>query len=386
MRKKKTDSTPDSGLRTPDSHRVWAEVDRAAVKHNLRAIRKAASGARVLAVLKANAYGHGAIEMARLLVSEGVDCLGVGDSGEALELRLAGIKAPILIVGGIVPGEMPAVVERGIEANLHTVSMAEDLNAEAARQKRVARVQLKIDTGMGRLGMQPFDAVPFLHRLRELKNLKLVGLNTHFSYPYEQNPDFTLRQLERFHVAVEVARRLGYGDVLLHASSSLALFRHPEARFNMVRPGVALWGLAPGDDSGIAKKLKPVLSLKTRVLFIKDVPEGQPIGYNRTYYTSTQSRIATMPVGYNDGYRRSLSNKAEVLINGVRCPVVGLVSMDYLTVDVTMAREVAVGDEVILLGGEGDKRISMETLSGWAQCSPYEISCGMGRRVARVYV
>ena len=367
-------------------HRVWAEIDKSAVRHNLAAIRRRVGETRVMGVLKANAYGHGAVEMARLLVEQGIDAIGVGDSGEALELRDAGITAPILIVGGIIPGEMPRVVENDIEVNLHTVQMAEELNAEAAKQQRTVRVHLKVDTGMGRLGMQPFAAVPFLHNLRRLRNLELVGMCTHFSLPYERNPAFTTRQIEQFNLAVEVAERLGYRDLTLHSSSSLALFGRDDAYFNMVRTGIGLWGLLPGDAQDNAAALKPALELKSRILFIKEVPEGTPIGYSRTYYTPAPARIATLPVGYNDGYRTSLSNCAETLVRGVRCPVVGRVSMDYTTIDVSLVPEADVGSEVTLIGRSGDDVISLADVADWAEAIPYEILCGLGRRVARVYL
>lgn len=367
------------------NHRVWAEVSTGAVRHNLGCIRKVVGRLPVMAVLKANAYGHGAVPMARLLVARGIHGLGVGDSGEALELREAGIAAPILIVGGVIPGEMPRVVAGDIQVNLHTVDMAHELDAEAARQGRTVRVHLKVDTGMGRLGMQPFEAVPFLHSLRKLKHLELVGMCTHFSTPNEVNPAFTTRQLEHFNLAVEVARRLGYGDLVLHASSSLAFFGRKDALFNMVRTGIALWGHLPGDLGGHENTLKPALELKTRILFLKDVPEGTPIGYNRTWYSSSPTRIATLPVGYDDGYRTGMSNRAHVLVRGVRCPVVGRVSMDYTTVDVGQVPGAAVGDEVTLLGGKGDNRISLAEVANWAGCIPYEFLCGLGRRVVRVY-
>lgn len=367
-------------------HRVWAEIDTSAVRHNLAAVRARAGSARVMAVLKANAYGHGAVEMARLLVAQGVDSIGVGDSGEALELRDAGIKAPILIVGGIIPGEMPRVVSAGIEVNLHTVQMATELSAEAARQGRKLRVHLKVDTGMGRLGMQPFEAVPFLHNLRTLHHLELVGMCTHFSLPYERNPAFTSRQLEHFKMAVEAAERLGYQGLTLHTASSLALFGRDDATFNMVRTGIALWGLLPGDTHGNADALRPALQLKSRILFLKDVPEGTPVGYSRAYYAPAPARIATLPVGYNDGYRTSLSNRAEVLVRGVRCPVVGRVSMDYTTVDVSLVPNAEVGDEVTLIGRDGDDTIALSDVAAWADAIPYEILCGLGRRVARVYI
>lgn len=368
------------------SHRAWAEVDSGAVRHNLARIRARVGTTPIMAVLKANAYGHGAVEMARQLTREGVQSLGVGDSGEALELRDAGIKAPILIVGGVIPGELPRVVAGNIEVNLHTVQMADELNAAAEKQGRMVRVHLKVDTGMGRLGMQPFEAVPFLHSLRKLKHLKLVGMCTHFSTPNEPSPAFTTRQLEHFNLAVEVARRLGYADLVLHASSSLAFFGRKDAYFNMVRTGIALWGHLPGDLGGNEGALKPALELKTRILFLKDVPEGTPIGYGRTYYAPAPTRIATLPIGYDDGYRTAMSNRAYVLVRGKRCPVVGRVSMDYTTIDVGQVRNAQVGDEVTLMGGSGPNAITLAEVSSWAGCIPYEFLCGLGRRVVRVYV
>ncbi|MBK9973545.1 MAG: alanine racemase [Planctomycetes bacterium] len=366
-------------------YRAWAEVDTGAVRHNLALIRKRVGDTPVMAVLKANAYGHGAVAVARMLVQQGISALGVGDSGEALELRDAGIKAPILIVGGVIPGEMPRVVQGDIEVNLHTAEMAQELNAEAQRQGRTVRVHLKVDTGMGRLGMQPFEAVPFLHNLRKLKNLQLVGMCTHFSTPNEPSEAFTTRQLEHFNLAVEVARRLGYANLVLHASSSLAFFGRKDALFNMVRTGIALWGHLPGDLGGHEARLRPALQLKTRILFLKDVPEGTPIGYNRTWYSPAPTRIATLPIGYDDGYRTAMSNKAWVLVRGIRCPVVGRVSMDYTTVDVGQVPQAAVGDEVMLLGAQGKQVITLSEVAAWAGCIPYEFLCGLGRRVVRVY-
>jgi alanine racemase len=366
------------------NYRVWAEVDTEAVRHNLRAIRARAAGAGVMAVLKANAYGHGAVEMAKLLAAD-VDAIGVGDSGEALELRDAGIGAPILVVGGIIPGEMPRVVANDIEVNVHTAAMAEDLDAEASRQGRRVRVHLKVDTGMGRLGMLPFEAVPFLHSMRRLKNLDLVGLCTHFSTPYEDNPAFTTLQIEHFNLAVELAERLGYSDLTLHCSSSLAVWGRDDARFNMVRTGIALWGLLPGGKPEWEAELKPALQLKSRIMFLKEVSEGTPIGYNRLYYAPAPTRIATLPIGYNDGYRTSLSNRANVLVRGVRCPVVGRISMDYATIDVGNMPDATEGDEVVLIGNQGEERVTVYDLAHWSEAIPYEILCGLGRRVARVY-
>ncbi|MCF6229080.1 MAG: alanine racemase [Planctomycetes bacterium] len=231
---------------------------------------------------------------------------------------------------------------------------------------------------MGRLGMQPFEAVPFLHNLRSLKNLRLTGMCTHFSSPSESSPAYTTQQLEQFHLAVEVANRLGFVDLTLHTASSLALFGRDDVEFNMIRAGIALWGYLP---DGKAANLKPALSFKTKVMFLKDVPEGAPIGYSRTWYSSRPTRIATVPIGYNDGYPTALSNNADVYINGQRCPVVGRVSMDYTTIDVGHLDSIAVGDEVELIGNN----IGLYELADKANQIPYELLCGIGTRVARTY-
>ncbi|MDC1141598.1 alanine racemase [Planctomycetota bacterium] len=360
-------------------HRAWAEINTSAVQHNLGVIRNRAKSADVMAILKANAYSHGAVKMAQFLVQQGVNAIGVGDSGEAIELREAGITCPILIVGGIIPGEAQAVVEHDIAVNLHTVEMAIELDRVAGEIGKQAEVHLKIDTGMGRLGMQPFDAVPFLHNLRSLKNLRLTGMCTHFSSPGESSPSYTSQQLELFHLAVEVAHRLGYENLKMHTASSLAFFGRDDSEFNMVRTGIALWGYLPGRDES---DLQPAMQFKTRVLFLKDVPEGAPIGYSRTWYAPHPTRIATLPIGYNDGYPTALSNNADVYINGQRCPVVGRVSMDYATVDVGHLGEISVGDEVELMG----ENIDLYEVSNNANMIPYEFLCGIGKRVVREYL
>lgn len=381
---------------TQPAHRVWANVRLNAVRHNLSEIRKRLAGAKLMSVLKANAYGHGSVRMAQLMQSEGIDAIGVGDSQEALELRNANITLPILIVGAVIPGEMTHVVSNDIQVNLHNEDMAEALNQAAKAEGKVAEVHLKIDTGMGRLGMPPFSAVPFLHRLHHLKHLRLVGMCTHFSYPFEENPAFTDRQIEQFLLAVEVAERLGYDNLTLHTSASLALFKRDDARFNMARVGIAQWGQLPGATDDLAGVLRPALSLHSKILFLKDVPEGTPIGYNRTWYAAAPTRIATVPIGYNDGYRVSLSNNADVLVRGRRCPVVGRVSMDYLTVDVGHVEGVSVGDTVTLLGrsdaetlgspAASTESITLHELATRAGSMEYEFLCGLGRRVTRVYV
>lgn len=381
-----------------ENHRVWAEIDVQAIQHNVGVIRRGLRpGTKVMAVLKANAYGHGAVEVARALSGRDpstpsasgktthIDAIGVGDSQEALELREAGIDLPILVLGAIVPGEIPDVIAHGVQANVHSLEMAEEMNRVAERLKTTAEVQLMIDTGMGRLGLDCYQAVALLRQIRKFKHLQLTGICTHFSSPAETNTAFSMRQLERFSVVTELGRSIAGGRIDVHAASHTAIFKFPQAHFDMVRPGLALYGLSldPGQQS--ASQLKRALSLRSQVVFLKDVNEGTPVSYSRMWYAPAPTRIATLPLGYNDGIPVGLTGKLEVLIRGKRCPVVGRITMDYIMVDVGQVEGVALGDVATVVGRDGDEEIKLEDLSNKLGTVPYEITCRLGRRVKRVY-
>jgi alanine racemase len=364
--------------------RVWAEIDLDAVTHNLRRVRFfAGEGKGIIAIVKANAYGHGAVPIAWHLAAQGVSALGVGDSQEAIELRRAGISIPIVILGAVVHGELSDVVAHDIAVTVHSAERVRLLEREARRAGRRVSVHLKVDTGMGRLGCAPRRAVEIARLIATSEHLRFDGLCTHFSSVGADEDGFTARQIARFE---EVSAAIAAAGVPLpprHAAASGALLSRVAGHLDAVRPGIALYGIAP--SPGLQDGLRPVLSLHTQVIFLKDFPPGTPIGYMREHVTPRRSRIATLPVGYNDGYAFRLGGRAEVLVRGRRAPVVGRVSMDYLTVDVTHVPGVGVGDEVVLLGRSGDEEVSARELAERAGTIVYEVFTRLGKRVTRVY-
>ena len=373
--------------------RVWAEIDLDAIARNLARVRERAGPiTRVLAVLKADAYGHGAIPIARRLVAEGIDMIGVGDSSEAIELRRAGLAdVPILILGAVVPAEAGLVVEHDISVCVHSFDRLRLLRETASALGRTVRVHLKVDTGMGRLGVAPPVATEMAREILAEGSVTLDGVCTHLSSTDHPDPSFTRRQLEQFRGVLAELDALGIRPEYVHAANSAALMNGVaggggiDPRFDLVRVGVALYGFDPGGMAG-ADELEPALSLRTQVVFLKDHPEGAPIGYGRTYVTDRPTRIATLPIGYNDGYPFALGNRATAIVRGRPVPVVGRISMDYTTIDVGDVPGVSVGDVATLIGRDGDERIRLEELAELAGTIPYEIPCRLGRRVWRIPV
>ncbi len=368
-------------------HRTWAEIDLGAIGSNLDLIRRSLPArTRILVVLKADAYGHGAVPVARAALAHGAHMLGVGDSSEALELRGAGIEAPILILGAIVDGEMEQVIAHRITPCVHSAKRVHTLAAMAEALDRGVSVHLKVDTGMGRLGVMPSAVMDVAREILASPRLHLEGICTHLAQADRQDDPFTLEQIRIFHeVAAEVEALTG-PIPLKHAASSAAVFHYPKAHLDMVRPGLAVYGLQPAGKGPGAPALRPALSLKTQVVYLKDMPQGAPVGYARTHVTNRPTRIAILPIGYNDGYAFLFSNQAQVLVRGRRVPVVGRVSMDYTTVDVTDVPGVEVGEEVVLIGRQGREQIPVEELARIKGTIPYEVVCSLGRRIRRVYV
>ncbi len=364
--------------------RTWAEIDLGALTHNHAVVRELSGpGVSTMLVLKANAYGHGAVPVAWHLGREGVACLGVGDSTEALELRAAGITAPILILGAIVPGELEDVVRGGILVTVHSGDRVRMLRKAAERSTGRVGVHLKVDTGMGRLGCQPKSAPAIAREIMRARRLELQGLCTHLAGTGPESRGDMERQVERFRRVLRALEKQGIAPAWRHAYASHALAAGLPPEFNLVRPGLSIYGV---DSSGtLGGRLQPVLAWRTQVAFLKDHTRGSRIGYGGTFVAPRPTRIATLPVGYNDGYRFALSNNAEVLVRGKRCPVVGRVSMDYITVDVTEVQGARVTDVVTLLGRDGEACIPVEELARRAATIPYEILCGIGQRVRRIY-
>jgi alanine racemase len=310
----------------------------------------------------------------------GCEMIGVGDSTEALQLREAGIPGDLLILGAILEEEIPRVVQNDVSVTVHSTDLLGLLDQEARRRDRVLRVHVKVDTGMGRLGASPGRALDVARAVLDRPNLRLEGLSTHFASA--SNPETTREQLDLFRAVVEDFSRDGIHPPILHAANSTALFTCPEAHFDMVRPGIALYGMDPGPFARLRLPLQPVLSLKTQVAYLKGAAEGTPVGYDGRYRPSQATRIATCPVGYNDGYPYALSNRSEALLRGRRVPVVGTVTMDYILLDVGGVPEAEVGDEVTLIGAG----LRAEELARRAGTLPYEITCRLGRRVGRMAV
>ncbi len=364
--------------------RVWAEVDLDAVTGNLRRLRfLAGEGRGVMAIVKANAYGHGAVPIAWHLASQGVTMLGVGDSQEAMELRQAGLSIPVLILGAVVHGELPDVLAHDIAVTVHSAERVRVLEREARRVRRCASVHLKVDTGMGRLGCAPRRAVDVARLIAASEHLRLDGLCTHFASVGPDDDGFTAQQLSRFEEISAAVAAAGIPLPPRHASATGAILTRTAAHLDLVRPGLGLYGLAP--TPALREGLQPALSLRTQVIFLKDFAPGTPIGYGREHVTSRRTRIATLPVGYNDGYAFRLGGRGEVLVRGRRAPVVGRVSMDYLTVDVGHVPGVSVGDEVVLLGRAGPEEVSAQELADRAGTIVYEVLTRLGKRVTRVY-
>lgn len=364
--------------------RTWAEVDVSALRRNLDTVRATAPGADVMLVVKANAYGHGALAVASSLARDGkVACFGVGDSREAIELRQAGITSPIVILGAIVRGEMEPVIRGGIGVTVHSAFRARALARMARRMGARVKVHLKVDTGMGRLGCAPQKAVALARAIDGSPHLELEGIATHLATPGPEGDKETRTQLARFRRVLDLLQARGTVPRWRHALSSGGTAFHHTGEFNMIRPGIAVYGIRPHREAPL--DLEPVLSWKTQVVYLRDHRRGARIGYGGTWTAKRRSRIATLPVGYDDGYRFAFSNKAEVLVRGKRAPVVGRVTMDYVMVDVTDVDGVGVDDPVTLLGRDGDETIRVEDLASWADTIPYEILCGIGRRVERTY-
>jgi alanine racemase len=360
-------------------YRVWAEIDLAALRHNIALVRRALEPrTKIMAVVKADAYGHGALPIAWTALENGCAMVGVGDSGEAIQLREGGIPGPILILGAIVEDEIHKVVQYDISVTVHSADLLPLLHQEARRRNRKLRVHLKIDTGMARLGASPARALDVARAVLDCPNLVLEGVSTHLASA--SNSDAVREQLDQFRSAIDELTEDGITPPMLHAANSAGLFTCPESHYDMVRPGIALYGMDPGVFARLGIALKPVLSLKTQIAYLKGVGADVAIGYEGRHRTSRPTRIATCPVGYNDGYPYQLSGRGEAVVRGRRVPVVGSVTMDYIMLDLGELPDAEVGDEVTLIG-DG---IRVEELARRAGTIPYELTCRLGRRVGRV--
>jgi alanine racemase len=343
-------------------------------------------GRKVLAVVKAQAYGHGAVEVSRRLLTLGADMLGVALVEEGAELRAAGIGAPVLVMGAVFPDQAERITELSLTPIVYSVKLAEALSQAARRRGKTVNVHIKIDTGMGRIGLAPEDAADAIARVFKLPGLSVEGLMTHFADADLADKQFASKQMERFEALMKTLDARGLSIPLRHAANSAAVLDYRRALFTMVRPGLMLYGYSPLEARPGDADVRPVLSLVTRIAFVKTVPAGAPISYGRTFVTKRESRIATIPIGYADGFSRALSNRGEALVRGTRVPVAGRVCMDMTMLDVTGVPGVSEGDDVVLIGRQGNEEITADDLASKAGTIAYEVLCGISSRVPRVYV
>ncbi len=368
---------------------VWAEIDLKAMAANVREIRRVTDqGAEVMAIVKANGYGHGVEYTSRVALKNGASWIGVALLQEAIMLREKGIGVPILILGYTPEDDLADVIKNNISQTIFTWEDAQAIAAVAKSLHKKAKIHIKIDTGMGRLGFKwDGGTSDLISQLAAQPGLEVEGVYTHLATADEDDKTFAREQHARFQ---KLLKQLMANHVSIrwqHCANSAALLSMPETHLNLVRPGIMLYGLYPSPSvGGNPIKLTPVLSLKAKVAFVKDVPAGFGISYGRSYYTKERTRIATIPLGYGDGYSRLLSNRGEVLIQGRRVPIVGRICMDQLMVDVGMLPDLRQGDEVVLVGKQGDDEISVEELAKHLGTINYEILCMISERVPRVYV
>lgn len=381
---KKRATFPAASSPSPFIRPTWAEIDLEAFRHNLLAVAgRVPRRVKLMAVLKADGYGHGATPLARAasVLGNRLWGFGVSSAEEGISLRAAGLTEKILVLGSLFPFESyAAVLDHHLIPTVASRSSAQALAHWAERRGRPAPCHVKIDTGMGRIGMAPRTAREALVSFRQNPWLRVEGIYTHLACA--DSAPATVQQLRLFDDTVADLKK--GGECLLHAANSGGTLARPASRYDLVRPGLILYGAAPWPGLGRKIDLRPVLSWKTRVVFVKTVARGTPLSYGWTWKARRRSRIATLPVGYADGYPRALSNRGEVLIKGRRCPVVGRVTMDQILVDVTGLPGMDAGEEAVLIGGQGRERLTAEDLAGWAETIPYEILCGISKRVPRL--
>lgn len=364
---------------------TWCEIDLEALRHNLSEVRRIAGRAGILAVVKADAYGHGVKGVVPTLVDAGVQLFGVALVEEGLELRQMGVRQPIVVMGGSPPGAEETVLEYNLQTVVSDLAAAERLSAAARRRKTKAAYHLKVDTGMGRLGVHLDRLEGFLNGVRRLDALEMVGLMSHLAVADEPERPFTVQQKQRFCSVAEQVSASGFSPRYLHLANSAGIFSLDLSADTLVRPGIVLYGGLTGPFFDQTVHQKPVMHLVSRIALLKDLAVGEGVSYGHRFIAKRPTRIAAIPIGYADGYNRLLSNRGEVLIRGRRVPVAGTVCMDWTLLDVTDLPEAALDDRVVLLGCDGDDCISAEEWANKIDTITYEVFCGIGKRVPRIF-
>ena len=362
------------------------EIDLDAISFNVQAFRRhIGAKVEIIAVVKGNAYGHGAAPVAQAALAAGANRLAVHRAAEGVELRKAGIEAPILVMGYTPPAGAALITQWHLTPSLITLEFARALSARASALGITIPIHIKVDTGMSRFGLLPDEVLEFLRELRNLPGISSQGLFTHFATADWEDTSFTHRQFEIFQDVLNAARREGFDLPVCHAANSGAAMRLPETHFNAIRLGIALYGLDPSEQWLPVFEIRPALTLKSIISRVRDLPPGSGISYGRTYVTQGKTRAALVPVGYGDGYHRSLSNRGCVLIHGQRAPILGRICMDQFVVDISAIADVKQDDEVVLIGRQGNDQIRAEEVARLAGTINYEITTALLPRLPRLY-
>jgi alanine racemase len=373
---------------------TWVEVDLDTLDRNLDAIRRDIGAEReILLVIKADGYGHGAVEVARAAAAQGVRQVGVATLHEGIQLRVAGITVDIWVLSPLLESEIALALAHGLEPTLPSLDFARALSGAAQAAGRPVRVHVEVDTGMGRTGIDATEAVDFLTAVAALPGLRVGSVYTHFPDADADELSFARQQVARFHEVLSALDALDLTPPLVHAANSAGTLRLPEGRFTLVRPGLAAYGVAPphAKETPAGRELRPVMSFRARLVQVRRVRAGRPISYGRTFVTARDSVIGVVPVGYGHGYSWLCSNRGAMLVGGARAPIVGRVTMDLTMLDLTDIaaagpRPPQPGDPVVLFGSRNGAAIPIEELAGWSETLPYEVLCTIGKRVTRVYL
>lgn len=365
---------------------TWVEIDLDAFAYNLKQVKSFVNNSSILAVVKRDAYGHGALEVAEEALGIGIKMIGVANVEEGVSLRKRGIKAPILVLSGTILGEIEELLEYNLSTTVYSREVVLSLNKVAQERGTNANVHIKIDTGMGRLGIDPEEYPAFLQEITASKNLSVEGILTHFACSGQAGKEYTPWQLARFKEALKASNNSWKRRPLVHAANSATLIEYPESHLDLVRPGIILYGCYPSEAVEKRIPLKPVLRLKSRIKAIKKISRGCSIGYERSYIAPQDRLIGIIPLGYADGYSRLLSNKAQVVVKGERVPVIGNISMDLTTIDISRVAGVKVGEEVTVIGKQGEEEIRIEELAKWTGTIPYEILTSINKKLPRVFL
>lgn len=367
---------------------VWAEINLDNAAYNMKNIRENTDSKDIIAIVKADAYGHGALDLVPVFLQNGATRIAVAVLSEAVELRRGGINCPIMILGFTPPSLIDTILRYDIEQTIYTYELAEEISKMAYKKNKIVKLHICLDTGMGRIGFMPNEkSLEDVYKISKLPNIMLEGLFSHFSSADEKDKEYTYKQIEKFNWFNNKLLEKGIKINIRHIANSAAIIDMPQTHFEAVRPGIILYGYYPSKDVFMEKiKLKPVMALKTNIVHIKTLEEGEYISYGRKYRTSNSEIIATLPVGYADGYTRLLFNKGKVIVNGKYAPVIGRICMDQCMINVSGIEGVKVGDEVVLMGECGELKFTADDIAELIGTINYEVTCMISKRVPRVYI